>query len=94
MNDWRHGLFGCFGSTSDCLIGYCCPWIHAYIANQAAGEDQVMGFLQCFFYPLLVPILRNKVRESKGIDGSLIGDVCAGWCCPCCATIQIKREFD
>jgi Cys-rich protein (TIGR01571 family) len=94
MNYWRHGLFDCFGSTSDCLIGYCCPWIHAYIANQAAGEDQVMGFLQCFFYPLLVPILRNKVRETKGIDGSFIEDVITGWCCPCCSTIQVKREFD
>jgi hypothetical protein len=32
------------------------------------GEDMLMSALQCFFYPCLVPLLRNKVREQKGIE--------------------------
>jgi len=28
----------------------------------------LMSALQCFFYPCLVPLLRNKVREQKGIE--------------------------
>ena len=94
MSEWKHGLCDCLGSKEDCCIGCWCPCVHAYIANQAAGEETIMGALQLIFYPLLVPVLRNKVRESKGIDGSFIGDVIVGWCCGCCTTIQIKREFD
>lgn len=56
---------------SDCCIGYWCPCFHAYMASQAGGEEQVMSILQCFFYPLLLPFLRKKVREDKGIDVSI-----------------------
>ena len=94
MAEWKHGLFECMESMGDCCLGYWCPCVQAYVANKAAGEEPIMGILQLIFYPLLVPVLRNKVRETKGIDGSLVGDMCAGWCCGCCTTIQIKREFD
>jgi hypothetical protein len=28
----------------------------------------VWAALQCFFYPLLVPVLRYQVRQERGID--------------------------
>jgi Cys-rich protein (TIGR01571 family) len=68
MAEWKHGFCDCFGSMEDCCIGCWCPCVHAYLANQAAGEETLMGALQLIFYPLLVPVLRNKVREAKGID--------------------------
>ena len=64
----------------DCLIGWCCPCIHASMASKAAGEDTLWWAIQCLFYPLAVPILRNRVRESKEIEGSCAGDICLGWC--------------
>ena len=42
--------------------------LKAAMASNAAGEDMLMSALQCFFYPCLVPLLRNKVREQKGIE--------------------------
>ncbi|RNA24607.1 PLANT CADMIUM RESISTANCE 3-like [Brachionus plicatilis] len=94
MSEFRNGLFDCFGSLPDCLIGYCVPCLEAGLASNAAGQSIVWNALQCFFYPLLVPIMRYQIREEKGIDGNIVNDLAAGWCCPCCAAIQIKREFD
>lgn len=48
----------------------------------------LMSALQCFFYPCLVPLLRNKVREAKGIEGSVLEDIALGWCCPCCMMLR------
>jgi len=94
MSEWKHGFCDCFGSCSDCLLGYFCPCIHAYVASEAAGQEKIWGALQCLFYPLLVPVLRHQVREDKNIDGNIVSDIALGICCGCCATIQIKREFD
>ena len=67
-SEWRHGFWDCFGSCNDCLIGYFCPCIHACMATQSAEQGTVMGVLQCFFYPLLVPFLRCQAREKHGIN--------------------------
>jgi len=48
----------------------------------------------------LVPILnlimwvkiRGKIREQKGIDGSLFGDCLSILCCPLCALVQEAQE--
>ena len=80
MSEWKNGFCDCCGSMSDCLIGWCCPCIHAGMASKSAGQETLWWALQCFFYPLAVPILRNQVRESRGIDGSLLEDLALGWC--------------
>lgn len=36
---------------------------------------------------------RGKIREKYNIDGSLIGDILAIWCCGCCAVSQQSREL-
>ena len=94
MPEFRNGLFECCNSTTDCLIGWCVPCVEAGLAANNAGQGTVMAVLQCFFYPLLVPLMRNQVRKERNIDGSCLGDIAAGWCCPCCASIQVKTEFD
>lgn len=38
------------------------------MASQSADQGTVMGVLQCLFYPILVPLLKNTVRSQKGID--------------------------
>jgi len=37
--------------------------------------------------------LRGTARNKKGIEGGIASDFLATWCCPCCAVIQMKREF-
>jgi Cys-rich protein (TIGR01571 family) len=68
LSDWRNGFCDCFGSCSDCLIGYFCPCIHAYMAAKSAEQGTIMGALNCFFYPCLVPLMRYQAREKRGID--------------------------
>ena len=48
------------------------------------------------FVPLLnlyaLCTIRQKVRETKNIDGSMLGDILATWCCTCCALAQEAQE--
>jgi Cys-rich protein (TIGR01571 family) len=94
MSEWQSDFCSFFETWDDCLLGYFFPCVHAFVASDAAGQEPIWGILQCFFYPLLVPVLRNQVREEKNIDGTLVEDLALGWLLPCCATIQIKKEFD
>ena len=91
--DFRHGLFDCCGNCGDCLFAYCLGPCYAYVAAQAAGEDTCTSIMQCFCYPMCLCCLRSNVRAKRGIDGGCLGDFMVTWCCPCCAVIQIKREF-
>ena len=36
---------------------------------------------------------RQKLRELKGIEGSMLGDFAAMWCCPICAIAQMGQEL-
>lgn len=60
-------MFDCCGSMPDCLIGYCVPCVEAGLASNNAGQGMLWAALQCFFYPLLVPVMRYQVREQRGI---------------------------
>ena len=66
--EWKHGFFTCCFHPKECLIGYCCPCCLAYMTSSSAEEGTLMSFLQCCFYPLLIPLLRCRAREKKQID--------------------------
>ena len=36
----------------------------------------------------------SQVRDQKGIEGGLVGDVLAVWCCFPCVLCQAAREVD
>jgi hypothetical protein len=38
------------------------------MAAKSAEQGTMMGILNCFFYPWLVPIMRNQARIKRGID--------------------------
>jgi len=95
--EWSNGLFGCFSNCGLCLISYFVPCYTVGKTAEKVGEDCLTcGLVQ------LVPIanlicgakIREKVRESKGIEGSFLGDLLAVWCCYCCAVIQAGGEVD
>ena len=90
--EFQNSLCSCYGSCSDCALGYFCPSCYAYCTAQAAGEGMVMSVLNCLLYPLCVPCLRLSAREKQGIDGNFCTDLCCLFC-PCCAYVQINREF-
>ena len=50
------------------MIGYFVPCVEAGLAAKNAGQNTLISALQCFFYPLLVPIMRYQVREQRGIS--------------------------
>ena len=37
---------------------------------------------------------RKRIREMNGIKGSVVGDLCYNWACPCCAVIQQYKEVE
>ena len=96
MGDWQHGIFGCFNNIGLCIFSYIVPcYTHGKTA-EALGDDCLLCGLS-----LLVPLLniyalvttRGKVRENKGIEGSLIGDLLMICCCGICALVQEANEM-
>lgn len=94
---WKHSLFACFGNVGVCLITYLVPCYTAGKVAEAVGDS--CPLCCCIFcIPVLNIIcggcIRRKVREKRGIKGSLCGDIVIFFCCPCCALVQEARETD
>jgi Cys-rich protein (TIGR01571 family) len=95
MADWQNGLFGCFNDCGICLCSYFLPCYQFGKNAEALGESCFLcGVASLFGLPLLIfgALHRQKLRELKGIDGSIIGDAAAFFCCPVCAIAQMGQE--
>ena len=95
MSNWQHGLFGCFDNCTVCIITYFVPCYTQGKVAESVGESCLLCGLS-MFVPLLnlyaLCTIRQKVRETKNIDGSMLGDILATWCCTCCALAQEAQE--
>lgn len=93
--EWQHGLCGCFDNCGLCLLTYIVPCYTFGKNAEAVGESCILYGL-AFFVPLLnlfcLASVRGKIRDSKGIDGSFIGDLLVHFCCPLCALTQDAQE--
>ncbi len=95
MSDWQHGLFGCFDNLTVCIITYFAPCYTQGKVAESVGENCLLCGLA-----LCVPILdiyaicsiRQKVRETKNIEGGLVGDLLVTLCCAPCALCQEAQE--
>jgi len=62
---------------------------------EAVGENCLLCGL-AFFVPLanlwFGASIRGKIREQKGIEGSLVGDLLSFFCCTCCVLSQSAME--
>ena len=38
---------------------------------------------------VVLPCWRKNIREAKGVDGNLLFDCLASYCCPCCTIFQV-----
>jgi len=93
--EWSHGLCGCFDNCGVCIVTYFLPCYTMGKNAEAVGESCVLYGL-AFFVPILdifcAASIRGKIRDSKGIEGSFIGDLLAHFCCPLCALTQDAQE--
>ena len=94
-NQWQHGLFGCFDNCTTCIITYLAPCYTMGKNAEAVGESCLLCGL-VFFLPLaniwFGASIRGKIREQKGIEGGLVGDLLSFCCCTLCVLAQSAQE--
>ena len=95
-NQWSNGLCGCFNNFGVCIVTYFVPCYTAGKNAESVGENCLMcGLIQ--FVPLLNiyfrATVRGKIREQKGVEGGLVGDLLIHLCLPCCGLIQEAQEM-
>jgi len=86
---WMTSLFGdmCF-DMGVCIYGWFCP---GCAMASAVSEMSGMGF--CYALCCMNSCFaRNVVRHGMSVQGDLMEDVCAVWCCPACAACQALNE--
>ncbi|PAA74628.1 hypothetical protein BOX15_Mlig018606g1 [Macrostomum lignano] len=92
--EFQHGLCGCLDDCSLCIITYFCP-CYTFGRNAEAvgsscclcGVGLILGF-GC----IIGPMIRGKIRERQGIDGSFCKDWCIWLFCGFCALVQEAQE--
>jgi len=84
---WSTGLFDCCSEFGNCAFAFFCPCIFQCTLMQTAGESCCAACCGG-----LVP-LRTKIRTERGIEGSIVYDICSVACCPCCAMVQMQEEM-
>eukprot|EP01006_Ploeotia_vitrea_P000579 TRINITY_DN103296_c0_g1_i1.p1 TRINITY_DN103296_c0_g1~~TRINITY_DN103296_c0_g1_i1.p1 ORF type:complete len:272 (+),score=20.58 TRINITY_DN103296_c0_g1_i1:23-817(+) len=86
---WSTGLCDCSHDGSSCCYSYSAPRF-ALAAARTDFDDSNYCFNCCCLGT--GPFARNLVRESYGIEGSCIGDICTVYWCSICSTAQVLRE--
>lgn len=93
--EWQHGLCGCFDNCGICIISYFLPCYQFGKNAEAVGDSCLLCGLGIMIPGIdwfLGAHIRSKIRESKGINGSFVGDLLF-WCfCPFCALVQEAQE--
>lgn len=95
-NQWQHGLCGCFDNIGLCVISYFVPCYQFGRNAEAVGENCLLCGL-AFLVPgvnlVLGTLNRSKIRDSKGIQGTFVGDLVMWFCCPLCSLVQEAQEL-
>lgn len=91
--DWKFGLFGCFADVKLCLLTYLCPCYAMGKNAEGVGEDCLLHGLLSLLGINFGPVVRWRLRQERGIAGSMLMDVLVYMLCPCCALVQEAREI-
>ncbi|CAG5105833.1 Oidioi.mRNA.OKI2018_I69.chr1.g2494.t1.cds [Oikopleura dioica] len=100
--EFKHGLFSCFGDLgTSCKVCWCPCLVHKS-TQEGMGRDNggtclLLSCASCFFpagWLAISCIQRQELRERHGIEGGMIGDFLAVFCCLCCAMVQHDREVN
>ena len=93
MTEFQHGLCGCFDNCGLCILTAFLPCYTVGKTAEAVGSSCCLCGLGYIFGLCIVGgILREKVRNQKGINGSLCVDILTHWFCSFCAVIQDNQE--
>jgi len=95
--EWKHDLCACGTSCSLCCITCYLPCYTAGKVAEAVDEPCLLcGLLTAvpIVGQVFGALVRRKVRDRQKIAGTLPGDLCAWFCCPCCALTQEALEVD
>ena len=78
------------------MCGWCCLPCQIGESAKRMGDSQILCCLtSCFITPVIpLFLLRGKVREEHGIEGSVAMDALAACCCGCCVSTQVANELD
>ena len=64
---------------------------------EAMGEGcllhGLLGFVPILHF-VCPSIIRGKVRQQKGIEGTLVEDLFLTFCCTLCSIVQVAQELD
>jgi len=95
-SSFQHGLCGCFGNCSVCIITFFCPCYTAGKVAETTGRSCLGHSLLFIFCPWISICceccVRTDIRQSKNIGGSSVGDFCVHLFCLQCALCQEARE--
>ncbi|OAF66742.1 hypothetical protein A3Q56_05502 [Intoshia linei] len=89
--DWTEGLFGCIKHPKVCIFTCCIPCYVVGKNSETLGEDCVMHGVASMCIPIH-PILRYRIRQEKGIEGTMIMDGVLHMFLPWCALGQEAVE--
>lgn len=94
-SDWSNGLCSCLNDIPLCLTTWCAPCYTFGKTAEAMGDDCLMCGVVTFV-PLVnlwfFSQIRGKIREQKGIEGSLVSDLLLSCCCSLCTLVQNAQE--
>lgn len=95
MGEWSNGLFGCFNNIGLCVFTAILPCYTYGKIRESQGDDCLMcglaALIPCYNWYLFI-MTRGKIREDKGIDGSLINDALLTCFCGLCTIVQSSLE--
>ncbi|KAI8901723.1 hypothetical protein BC833DRAFT_576406 [Globomyces pollinis-pini] len=99
--EFHAGVFDCFSNCGTCVLAWFCPCV-VYGQNQAAlknGDGWVvdsalyLAAACCGCNSCLGAVGRDKIRESRGIEGQFITDCLLHTCCVPCTLTQERVEL-
>ncbi|WAQ98678.1 PCR3-like protein [Mya arenaria] len=97
-SEWAHGLCSCFDDLGVCIIAYLAPCVLFGQSAEKMGEGRCVVCGLVYFIPILnlieAVIVRGKIREQSGIDGTTCHDCLTIAFCPLCALVQEAMEIE
>jgi len=95
--EFQNGLCGCFNNCGVCVCTFLVPCYIAGKVGEKVGDSCCLCCL-VMFVPVANLIcramVRQKVRDQKGIPGNLCTDLLTVFCCATCALCQEAAEVD
>jgi len=96
MSAWDTKLLDCFSDIKVLLVSCFCGLCQ--LAQQKATVESHNCGIGDFIPVCLCGIccavsVRGKIREKYGIEGSVLTDLLAAWCCGLCALSQQTRQL-